>query len=98
MIHGVLMISCKKATELVCQSLDRPLSLGERIQLRFHLWMCRGCKGFEEQSKRLDELIEQRFHDRVNDPRGQMLDGLSSDACERLKQKLREQLDERRDA
>ena len=81
-----MMISCKQAAELVCQSLDRPLSLWEKVQLRFHLLMCRGCKGFMEQSRRLDELIEKHYHEFTQ----AQLDGLSEEACDRLKQKLRE--------
>ena len=83
-----MMISCKKSTELICQSLDRPLTLWEKMQLRFHLLMCRGCKAFQKQSQALDRLIERRFHD-LSDENLAELEGLSSDACERLKQRVR---------
>ena len=84
-----MMISCKKSTELICQSLDRPLTLWEKMQLRFHLLMCRGCKAFQKQSEALDRLIERRFHD-LTDERMAEIEGLSSDACDRLKRRLRE--------
>lgn len=87
-----MMISCKKSTELICQSLDRPLSLWEKAQLRFHLLMCRGCKGFMEQSRRLDALIQEHFHsldmERLEAEGGE----LSPEACERMRQKLHEAL------
>lgn len=43
------MLSCKDASRLISQSLDRRLSLGERISLRMHLLMCDVCKRFSYQ-------------------------------------------------
>lgn len=43
------MISCKDVSRLVSASLDRPLTLRERVRLRLHLWMCRNCNNFAEQ-------------------------------------------------
>ena len=40
------MLSCKQATELMSQAQDRPLRFGERIQLRLHLLLCKGCVNF----------------------------------------------------
>ena len=87
-----MMISCKKAAELVCQSLDRPLSIRERLQLRFHLLMCRGCKAFMEQSRRLDEAIRKHFHELDRAKLEAQADELPPEACERMKQKLHEAL------
>jgi predicted anti-sigma-YlaC factor YlaD len=42
-------ISCKEASRLVSQSHDRELSLGERVRLRVHLAICRGCRAFSAQ-------------------------------------------------
>ena len=92
-----MMISCKRSTELICQSLDRPLSVWERVQLRFHLLMCRGCKGFMEQSRQLDELIQKHFHDLDIDEAELEAAKLSPEACERMKQKLHEALHGRGD-
>ena len=38
------MMSCKEATQLLSQGLDRQLTLWERCGLRFHLLICRGCE------------------------------------------------------
>lgn len=38
------MITCKHATELMSQGLDRKLSLFERLRLRAHLFICSGCR------------------------------------------------------
>jgi len=38
------MMSCKRATELTSQALDRQLSLPERLALGFHILICDGCR------------------------------------------------------
>lgn len=43
------MMKCKEATRLVSQAMDRRLSLGELMQLRLHLAMCRGCTHYRRQ-------------------------------------------------
>jgi hypothetical protein len=43
------MLSCKDATRLASEQLDRKLGLRERAALRAHLLMCAGCARFERQ-------------------------------------------------
>lgn len=43
------MISCKEASRLASQKLDRNLNFGERFQLRLHLMYCAGCRRMEKQ-------------------------------------------------
>jgi putative zinc finger protein len=43
------MPSCKEATRLVSQGLDRELAFGERIALRIHLAICAGCRNVDRQ-------------------------------------------------
>jgi hypothetical protein len=43
------MLSCKEASALMSQALDRRLSLRERLSLRLHLAICEGCRRFERQ-------------------------------------------------
>ena len=38
------ILSCKEATRLVSQGLDRELAFGERVALRVHLVICLGCR------------------------------------------------------
>lgn len=45
------MLTCKQATKVMSQAQDRPLSLKERLHLRLHLMMCRGCTRFEKQMR-----------------------------------------------
>jgi len=43
------MLSCKEASRLVSQGLDRKLGFGERVMLRVHLTICDGCTNFKDQ-------------------------------------------------
>ncbi|EUJ11403.1 hypothetical protein Meth11DRAFT_2246 [Methylophilaceae bacterium 11] len=43
------MLNCKQTSQLVSQSLDRRLSLRERIAVRLHLLICKYCKRFSQQ-------------------------------------------------
>lgn len=42
------MVSCREATRLMSDALDRPVTLRERMGLRLHLAFCRGCRNFEK--------------------------------------------------
>ena len=43
------MYSCKQASELASRAMDQPLAPAERLLLRLHLMMCRGCRNFTHQ-------------------------------------------------
>jgi hypothetical protein len=47
------MLSCKQASQLISQSLDRTLTLRERIALMLHLIICKYCKRFSQQVQTL---------------------------------------------
>ena len=42
------MLSCHEATRLMSEAQDRPLAMGERLVLRTHVLICKGCRNFEE--------------------------------------------------
>jgi hypothetical protein len=44
-----MMLSCKEATRLMSQGLDRSLPFGRRVALRVHLAICEGCTNFDKQ-------------------------------------------------
>ena len=50
------MISCKEATRLASQQLERKLSLWERLQFRLHLAFCLGCRRMEKQFQFLSRV------------------------------------------
>jgi hypothetical protein len=50
-------LSCREATRLVSQGLDRNLGFGGRVALRLHLAVCTGCTRFNRQMALLREAI-----------------------------------------
>jgi len=53
-----LMASCREVTRLVSEGLDRDLAFGERVALRVHFMMCKGCRNFEDQMERLRAAVQ----------------------------------------
>jgi hypothetical protein len=52
-----MMLSCKEATRLVSQGLDRRLGFGQRVALRLHLAICDGCTNFSRQVRFLRRAV-----------------------------------------
>ncbi len=44
-----MILTCREATRLVSQGLERRLGLAERLALRLHLLICDGCTNFSKQ-------------------------------------------------
>ena len=45
------MLSCRQATELISQELDRALTMRERAALLVHQAICKGCRATDAQLK-----------------------------------------------
>jgi hypothetical protein len=58
-----MMLSCKEAARLVSQGEDRKLAFGERVALRLHLAVCRGCRNAGDQLRFLREAVRQLSRD-----------------------------------
>jgi hypothetical protein len=43
--------SCRDATRMISDALDRPLPLGRRLWLRLHLLLCTPCRRFSKHMK-----------------------------------------------
>lgn len=43
------MLNCHDATRLMSEAQERRLTLHERMSLKLHLMMCRGCRNFRTQ-------------------------------------------------
>lgn len=52
------MLTCKQASKLVSQSLDRPLTWLEKIQLKLHLLICNPCTQFKRQLNMLRTALQ----------------------------------------
>ncbi len=48
-----MKLSCKEVSFLISESLDRSLSLRERLGVRIHLLMCRACQQMARQTRLL---------------------------------------------
>ena len=54
-----MMLSCKDATRLVSQGLDRKLGLAQRVALWVHLAICDGCTTFSRQAAFLRKAVRE---------------------------------------
>ena len=51
------MLSCKQTSQIISQSLDRPLTMREHFALKLHLLICKYCKRFSQQVQTLHVAI-----------------------------------------
>lgn len=51
------MLSCKQASALLSQSLERRLRFTERCALWFHLRLCDACRRFKQQLLQITEAV-----------------------------------------
>jgi hypothetical protein len=54
---NILMLSCKKATELIEKRLVTKLTAVEKIQLKMHTTVCSKCSTYENQSEIIENSI-----------------------------------------
>lgn len=81
------MLSCKEATRLVSEGLDRELPFWQRLGLRLHVVMCRGCSRFARQITALNRIIADHYGD---GPPGEVPERLPPDSVQRIKSSLRQ--------
>jgi hypothetical protein len=86
------MLSCREVTQLVSESLDRELSLRQRVSTKTHLMMCRLCSRYNKQLAGLREAF--RLHAMREDDPDIYPASLPSEARERIKQALQHKSDE----
>lgn len=78
------MLTCKQASQLLSQSLDRPLNRGERFGLRLHLLICKFCKRFWQQVVVIQNAI--RLEVKMTEQNEEIK--LSKDAVQRITQAI----------
>ena len=80
--------TCQQTVEKISQSMERPLSLRERINLRLHLWICAWCQWYLEHL----HLIRETARAKADEPPGfSAVPGLSNEARERIRRQLTNQ-------
>lgn len=61
-LMNILMLSCKKASELIDKKSVTNLSMKENVMMHMHKATCDGCKAYQRQSKILDDLLKTYIH------------------------------------
>lgn len=79
--------TCKQTVALISQSLERPLTLRERVTTKLHLWVCIWCVRYLEQLQLMRDTMSARST-QVSDDASPNDDALSPQARERLKRAL----------
>ena len=54
-----MLLSCKETTRLLSQGEDRKLAFGERVALRVHLAICKGCRNANQQFRVLRLAVKE---------------------------------------
>jgi hypothetical protein len=83
------MMPCKRAAELISQSLDGKLTFRQRLALAWHLCLCRMCRRFRRQAEVLQQAGRQAGQPEQAEAGPET--ALSEAARERIKQVLRQQ-------
>ncbi len=58
-----MLLSCKETTRLLSQGEDRKLGFGERVALRVHLAICKGCRNVSVQFRFLRVAVKSLARD-----------------------------------
>lgn len=76
---------CNSITEMVSESIERRLSLAERVRLRLHFMICVWCARYQSQLLALRESLHIRAQQVEKD---ESLPSLSPEARERIRKSL----------
>lgn len=80
--------TCQQTVDQISQSMERPLSLRERIKLKLHLWICVWCQWYIEHL----HVIRAAARAKAENPSDLISDrNLSSEARERIRRRLTNQ-------
>jgi hypothetical protein len=80
--------TCQQTVEKISQSMERSLTLEERIKLKLHLWICAWCQWYLEHL----QLIRATARTKANEPPDiNSGAGLSNEARERIRRRLTNQ-------
>lgn len=80
--------TCQQTVEKISQSMDRKLTLRERMNLKLHLWICAWCQWYLEHLNLIRDTARAKGAESPNEPNSTSTPALSSEARERLRRKL----------
>ena len=78
--------TCQQTVEKISQSMERKLSLRERIDLKLHIWICAWCQWYQEHLQIIRETA--RAKGAESSDLESVSPSLSADARERIRRKL----------
>ena len=84
--------TCKQTVKMLSESLERRLTLGERIRIKLHLWICLWCVWYLEHLQLIRDTIRSKAAQEPNLD-SSSLPPLSSEARERMKLNLSQHRD-----
>lgn len=79
---------CQNTVETISQSMERSLSLSERVKLKLHLWICAWCQWYLEHLQLIRETARAKADEAPDFDAGI---NLSDEARERIRRKLTNQ-------
>ncbi|HEX8141582.1 MAG TPA: hypothetical protein VF553_03240 [Pyrinomonadaceae bacterium] len=84
--------TCKEIAPVMSESLERRLSLRERVLLKLHLWVCVWCAWYLDHLHLIRDALRLRTSQITDDESGESLPAatLSAEARQRIKQALSE--------
>lgn len=59
-----MLFTCRQMARLASEELDRPLSFQVKVRMFIHLLLCRDCRTYHDQIKRVDQFIESYYSTR----------------------------------
>ena len=80
--------TCQQTVETISQSMERSLTLGERIKLKLHFWICVWCQWYMEHLRLIRDASRTQG---AAAPEQMASANLSSDARERIRRRLTNQ-------
>jgi len=82
-IMNIIILSCRKASELIEKRLHFDLKPVEKMQLYLHTCICNSCKSYQIHSKNLDATLNKHMHQKLS-----ATDGTSNGHSDDLKNKI----------
>jgi hypothetical protein len=80
--------TCQQTVSLLSESLERPLTLRERVKMKLHLWVCIWCTWYLEHLHVMRDTIRMRSAKEAIEDDCPPAPSLSAEARERLKRAL----------
>jgi hypothetical protein len=75
--------TCKQMVAVMSESMERPLSLRERVLLKLHLWVCAWCVWYLEHLHIMRDAVRLRASETADDESPSV--SLSAEARERIR-------------